>query len=448
MKAKRLLSLLPAGAALTGTYFLVAPTALGFTIFGPALGLDQRDFRVFNNFADVSANDNTTPDPNFPGHTGATLAIWKATVEWGSTLHGDGSGDPTQPFDLGSSGANFDPSFQGLNTSAGDLDSNTHSAAFGLGAGIIAITEFGPGGGWRIRYNDDSVFDDGPGLAPSGQFDLQTIATHQYGHALGLGHTSVSGCVMSPFYSPGPSGRDLCPDDQAGMQFLYGAVPPDKPLIEAAFAGQGALVTILGQNFAPTANEVWFTQAGAGGTGDPVKLFGVVSTFGGTMIEVTLPAAAGSGDVLVRKPNSGFSSLSNAFPFNATGAFPSCGVAKYGTDAGGANVASLSSTSAAGPGGTVTLDLADFNVDGIALTIVATNNASLPLFGGTVLIDPGTIFTTLATAISSGTGTQPIGVPATPALVGAKVHGQAGQFDGGLPGGVALSNGVVISICP
>ena len=88
------------------------PGGCDATFNGGQLGLAQRDFRIFDNFLDTQANDNTTPHLQFPGYAGAEMAIWKACVEWGSTLHGDGSGDPHQPSDLGSGNANFDPSFQ------------------------------------------------------------------------------------------------------------------------------------------------------------------------------------------------------------------------------------------------------------------------------------------------------------------------------------------------
>ena len=107
--------------------------------------------RVFNNFLDASANDNTTPDPSFPGATGAPLAIWKGIVEWGSELHGDGSGDPTQPFDLGSGGANFDPSWQGNATEIGNANANTFSTITTSPFGIYSYTEFPSTDGWRIH---------------------------------------------------------------------------------------------------------------------------------------------------------------------------------------------------------------------------------------------------------------------------------------------------------
>ena len=55
---------------------------------------------------------------------------------------------------------------------------------------------------------------------PAGQFDLVTVAAHEFGHALGLGHSSVAGAIMEPFYG-GPH-RFLSADDIAGIQSLYG----------------------------------------------------------------------------------------------------------------------------------------------------------------------------------------------------------------------------------
>ncbi|MFT4537637.1 MAG: hypothetical protein ACI835_000067 [Planctomycetota bacterium] len=59
-------------------------TSGAFTLAGWSLDLGQRDFRVFDNSMDQEANDSPSSDSSFPGYQGATMAIWKASVEWGS----------------------------------------------------------------------------------------------------------------------------------------------------------------------------------------------------------------------------------------------------------------------------------------------------------------------------------------------------------------------------
>jgi hypothetical protein len=54
----------------------------------------------------------------------------------------------------------------------------------------------------------------------AGATDLVTVAAHEFGHSLGLGHSDVTGALMAPFYG-GPQ-RALHSDDIAGIQSLYG----------------------------------------------------------------------------------------------------------------------------------------------------------------------------------------------------------------------------------
>lgn len=281
-----------------------------FSVLGFSLELEARDFRVFNNFADPQANDNQASDPNFPGHQGAVMAIWKASVEWGCTLHGDGGGDPHQPGDLGSGGANFDAIFQGEANSVGSINSNTHSAISSLPGGVIAMSE-GGAGGWRIRYNDSWTWSDGPGgIVHDGELDLQSVATHEYGHVVGIGHSSVSGATMG-VSSLGVDARSLEADDSAAIQAVYGVCSVSKPLI-SGISIQPTQIQIAGSNFDSTANEVWFTPAGTLSDGVPIKVVGLTSN--GSLIQVSIPSGAGSGDLFVRVPGTGGASLSTPWP--------------------------------------------------------------------------------------------------------------------------------------
>ncbi len=54
----------------------------------------------------------------------------------------------------------------------------------------------------------------------AGAFDLTTVAIHEFGHALGLNHSPVTGAVMEAFYG-GPR-RVLHGDDVQGIGSIYG----------------------------------------------------------------------------------------------------------------------------------------------------------------------------------------------------------------------------------
>ena len=51
--------------------------------------------------------------------------------------------------------------------------------------------------------------------------DLQSIAAHEAGHWVGLGHSNVQSATMYFAYSGGTGSRDLHADDEEGVCFLY-----------------------------------------------------------------------------------------------------------------------------------------------------------------------------------------------------------------------------------
>jgi hypothetical protein len=303
---------------------LPARPSRAFSLTGDQLGLGQRDVRVFDSFADPSANDNTTPNPQFPGALGAELAIWKALVEWGSRSHGDGTGDPTQA-SLGNGGANFDVAWMGLATGPGGPNDNVISAWSGC-PGMTSSTELPSSDGWRIRLCDDGIaWSDGPGAPEPGQADIQSVVTHEYGHALGLGHSNQTipvPTMTAAISASSTSARSIELDDAAGVQAIYGVASATKPEVTAVMvqAGPlGAALTITGSGFDPSANDVWLTPSRATSpAADPrFRVRNLASTNGGTRITVLLLASqpVRAGDLPVKVPGQGGDKLSNAFPF-------------------------------------------------------------------------------------------------------------------------------------
>jgi hypothetical protein len=190
------------------------------------------------------------------------------------------------------------------------------------GGGTLAFTETPISDGWRIKYCDEWTWDDGPGTIGS-RWDIQGVMSHEFGHALGLGHSGVSSATMFPSGSPGQTSmRSIATDDINGIQCVYGVASATKPVITATVADSGAgTITIHGSNFGATDNEVWFTNGTVTATSvDPiVRVTGVAS--GGAVITVSIPVDAGPGDVMINKSGAGGATLSNAFPTDLVGTF-------------------------------------------------------------------------------------------------------------------------------
>ena len=58
--------------------------------------------------------------------------------------------------------------------------------------------------------------------SPPGSVHLETVAAHEFGHALGLGHSAVPDALMTAYYRGYDPQMRLHDDDVAAIQKLYG----------------------------------------------------------------------------------------------------------------------------------------------------------------------------------------------------------------------------------
>ena len=247
----------------------------GYSLLGHNLSTNNREFRVNNNFADTSANDNVVPHYNYPGQTGAIMAIWKGHSEWNSRGHGDGQGDPIGGNFIGSGQANMDFIFNGPTTSTGSFNHAHRVLSGGSGSTLAYMTG---GSNWHIRYYDVWQWHDGPGGISTGE-DIQSVACHEVGHALGLGHSGDGQGHDVPVHRRGQrKERSINADDKAGLQAIYGAMSASKPNIFTLSGSTqiGGTLVIDGENFSTTGNEVWFTNTAD--SGNVTKVTGLSST--------------------------------------------------------------------------------------------------------------------------------------------------------------------------
>jgi WD40 repeat protein len=129
------------------------------------------------------------------------------------------------------------------------------------------------------------------------------------------------------------------------------------------------------------------------------------------------------------------------------GAFEGYGVGCAGA---GGYVPALGGSGCATAGGTVTFEVSDGAGGALAFLVVGSSQASLPIFGCTLLVAP-LLIPPVAMPLSDvgagpGSGIAELSVPLSSGMPSVTLALQAGIFDPGAPSGWAATNGVLMTI--
>uniref|UniRef100_A0A8C4WYT0 Matrix metallopeptidase 17b n=1 Tax=Eptatretus burgeri TaxID=7764 RepID=A0A8C4WYT0_EPTBU len=115
-----------------------------------------------------------------------------------------------------------------------DFTNRYHMDAYPFdGIGGTLAHAFFPGSSLAgdTHFDNDEEWKEYPDSRTRGT-DLFAVAVHEFGHALGLAHSSSPSAIMQPYYSGavGPPGKfNLPEDDVRGIQRLYGKKHTSKP---------------------------------------------------------------------------------------------------------------------------------------------------------------------------------------------------------------------------
>jgi hypothetical protein len=126
---------------------------------------------------------------------------------------------------------------------------------------------------------------------------------------------------------------------------------------------------------------------------------------------------------------------------------PSGGFDGYGAGQGAANVIALTGGGSTQLGGTFEASSAGVPADSV-VTLVAFGPDHAQDFGGRVWIDLARVLLALPAPADAGTATVAIALPAEPAFLGYSVFLQSYALSASPGAGLALSNGLQLTLCP
>lgn len=138
----------------------------------------------------------------------AGAAVWNTAGSNFSFTGGFASGAGTGACGGGTDGSNT----VGWAAQSGSVLAVTCTWYNSGGGGFASAVEF------DMQFDPDWTWTTGLPIT----IDLQSVATHEFGHALGLNHSGSGAAVMYASYGSGSDKRSLTADDISGVQFIYG----------------------------------------------------------------------------------------------------------------------------------------------------------------------------------------------------------------------------------
>jgi len=156
-----------------------------------------------------------------PAGLGASPALQAASNTWGQ------QGGNFSFTSLGSTGA-------GTGACGGGGTDGSNTVGWGAQSGsVLAVTcsWFSSQGNPKPAVEFDMEIDPDWNWTTGSpiQVDLESVALHEFGHALGLNHSASSSAVMYASYSNGSNKRTPTQDDRDGLIALYGAQGGGQP---------------------------------------------------------------------------------------------------------------------------------------------------------------------------------------------------------------------------
>lgn len=129
--------------------------------------------------------------------------------------------------------ADFNFTYGGAASNAAPANDGVNQIRWGTTNGSLATTTIWFNTTTGDISEADCVFDDSftwstANPTPAGQTDIESVMLHEFGHMLGLDH-STPPAIMQPTIPSGTQRRALNADDQQGVQAIYGTAPVGTP---------------------------------------------------------------------------------------------------------------------------------------------------------------------------------------------------------------------------